>query len=170
MRSHVNKADHSKKKHRVPTVKGGFSARGRRFGIVVSQFNELLTARLLEGALDTLLRHGAREKDVRVVHVPGAFEIPLAAKKLITQFKPQAVITLAVVIRGQTRHFDQVVTESAKGIRELSMKSQVPVILGMITADKSSQVMERLGVKQVNKGREWALAAIEMANLMKKLK
>ncbi len=159
----------NKKKSRVVNVKGGFSARGRRFGIVVSQFNEFLTARLLEGALDTLLRHGAREKDVRVVHVPGAFEMPLAAKKLIAKFKPQAVITLAVVIRGQTKHFDQVVTESAKGIRELSMKSEVPVILGMITADTPGQVMQRLGVKQMNKGREWALAAIEMANVVRKL-
>ena len=161
---------HVDKKSRVSHVKGGFLARGRRFGIVVSQFNELLTNRLLEGALDTLLRHGARQKDIRVVHVPGAFEIPLAAKKVISKFKPDAVITLAVVIRGQTRHFDQVVTESAKGVRELSMKSDVPVILGMILADKPEQAMQRLGVKQTNKGREWALAAIEMANLLRKLK
>ena len=157
------------KKSRVPHVKGGFLARGRRFGIVVSQFNELLTSRLLDGAVDSLLRHGAREKDLRVVHVPGAFEIPLAAKKLISKFKPHAVITLAVVIRGQTKHFDQVVTESAKGIRELSMKTDVPVILGMILADKPEQAMARVGIKQANKGREWAAAAIEMANLVGKL-
>lgn len=166
----MNKKTRIKKKSRIAAVKGSFSARGRKFGIVVSQFNELLTARLLDGALDTLLRHGAREKDIRVVHVPGAFEIPLAAKKLISKFKPQAVITLAVVIRGQTRHFDQVVTETAKGVRELSMKSEVPVILGMITADKPEQAMERLGIKQMNKGREWAQSAIEMADLMRKLK
>ena len=105
----MNKTAPAKKKSRISNIKGGFSARGRRFGIVVSQFNELLTARLLEGALDTLLRHGARAKDICVVHVPGAFEIPLVAKRLIARFKPQAVITLGVVIRGQTRHFDQVV-------------------------------------------------------------
>ena len=157
------------KRSRVPQLKGGFSARGRRFGIVVSQFNELLTSKLLEGALDVLLRHGAREKDIRVVHVPGAFEVPLAAKKLISKFKPDAVITLSVVIRGQTKHFDQVVTESAKGIRELTLKTEVPVILGMIMADKAEQAMHRVGVKQTNKGREWALAAIEMANLVRKL-
>jgi 6,7-dimethyl-8-ribityllumazine synthase len=151
-------------------VKGGYLARGRRFGIVVSQFNELLTTKLLEGALDTLLRHGAREKDIRVVHVPGAFEVPLASKKLISKFKPDAVITLSVVIRGQTKHFDQVVTESAKGIRELTLKTEVPVILGMILADKAEQAMARVGIKQANKGRDWALAAIEMANLVRKLK
>jgi 6,7-dimethyl-8-ribityllumazine synthase len=159
----------SKKRNHIPNVKGGFSARGRRFGVVVSRFNEFLTARLLEGALDTLLQHGARENDIRVVHVPGAFEIPLAAKKLISKFKPQAVITLGVVIRGQTRHFDQVVAESAKGIRELSLKSQIPVILGIITADKPGHAIERVGIKQMNKGREWALAAIEMANLIRRL-
>lgn len=157
------------KTSRVVHVKGAFSARGFRFGIVVSRFNELLTARLLEGALDTLLRHGAQEKNICVVHVPGAFEIPLAAKKLISKFKPDALITLAVVIRGQTRHFDQVVTESAKGIRELSMKTDIPVIFGMITADKTAHALERVGIKQTNKGREWALAAIEMASTMKKL-
>ena len=159
----------SKKETIVPSIKGGFSARGRRFGIVVSQFNEFLTSRLLEGALDTLLRHGALKKDIRVVYVPGAFEIPVASKKLISKIKTQDVITLAVVIRGETRHFDQVVNESAKGIRELSMKSGIPVILGMVTADKPAQAMERLGIKQMNKGREWALAAIEMANVMRKL-
>ncbi len=169
MKSRVNKNGYSKKKNRVPNIKGSYAARGRRFGIVVSQFNEFLTAQLLEGALDTLLRHGARAKDIYVAHVPGAFEIPLAAKKLISKFKPQAVITLAVVIKGQTRHFDQVVAQSAKGIRELSMKSDVPVILGIITADKPQQAIERVGIKQMNKGRQWAQAAIEMANLLRKL-
>ena len=156
-------------KKKVPHVKGGYLAHGRKFGIVVSRFNEALTSQLLEGALDTLLRHGAREKDIRVVHVPGAFEVPLAAKKLISKFKPHAVITLSVVIKGQTRHFDQVVNESAKGIRELTLKTEVPVILGMIMADKPEQAMARVGVKQANKGREWAQAAIEMANLVRKL-
>ncbi len=151
-------------------IKGGYSARGLKFGIVVSDFNELLTNRLLEGAADTLTRHGASDKNLTVVHVPGAFEIPLAAQKLIRKKKLDAVITLAVVIKGETKHFDQVVKETAKGIRELSKRSEVPVILGVIPANNIRQAQERVGIKQVNKGREWARSAIEMANLMKKLK
>ena len=162
----------NKKKTAFPGVrrlKGGFSARGGKFGIVVSQFNEYLTDRLLEGSLDVLVRHGAREKDITVVYVPGAFEIPLAAAKLIGKMKLDAVITLAVVIRGQTKHFDQVTRETAKGIRELSQKSKVPVILGVISADSVEHAIRRVGVKQTNKGREWASSAIEMANLMRRL-
>ena len=155
---------------KIKPLKGDFSAQGRRFGIVVAQFNEYLTKKLLEDALDVLARHGARAKDVHVVYVPGAFEIPLAAKKLIAKKKPHAVLTLSVVIQGQTKHFDQVVTECAKGAREVSMKSGVPVILGMITAKTTAQAIERLGVKHMSKGREWALSAIEMASLMDKLK
>lgn len=150
---------------RVNRVKGGFVASGRRFGIVVSEFNEPLTNALLDGALDTLVRHGAREKDIHVVYVPGAFEIPLAAARLIARRRPDAVITLAVVIKGQTRHFDQVVTESAKGVRELADRSGVPVILGIVAADDARHAFERTGVKHANKGREWALAAIEMAGV-----
>ncbi len=154
----------------VKVLKGDFAARGRCFGIVVSQFNEYLTKALLDGALDTLLRHGARERDITVVHTPGAFEIPLAAKKLISRKRPDAVITLAVVIRGETRHFDEVLRETAQGIRELSQNSNTPVILGIISAQNTRQALARVGVKQMNKGREWALAAIEMANLLQKLK
>lgn len=154
---------------RVRRVKGSFSARGRRFAIVVAQFNEFLTSRLLEGALDTLVRHGASERDIQVVYVPGAFEIPLAAQSLIKRKKPDAVITLAVVVRGQTRHFDQVVSETAKGVRELAQKSRVPVILGMVSASSAQQAIRRVGLKQINKGREWAMSAIEMANLMREL-
>lgn len=154
---------------KVNRVKGGFVASGHRFGIVVAEFNEALTNALLEGALDTLVRHGAREKDIHVVYVPGAFEIPLAAARLIKARKPDAVITLAVVIKGQTRHFDQVVTESAKGVRELADHSGVPVILGIVAADDVKHALERTGIKHMNKGREWALAAIEMAGVMKAL-
>lgn len=155
-----------KKKTSYPRVhKGGFSAKGKRFGIIVSEFNEFLTGRLLEGALDTLLRHGAREKDVHVVHVPGAFEIPLVLKKLIRE-KLDAIITLAVIIRGETKHFDQVAMETARGIRELSVKSEIPVILGVLPAESVDQAIERVGLKQMNKGREWALSAIQMANLL----
>jgi 6,7-dimethyl-8-ribityllumazine synthase len=137
-----------------PAVKryaGGTSARGRRFGIVVSRFNEYLTGQLLDCALDTLAKQGADPKNVHVVNVPGAFEVPLAAKKLIRLVKPDSVLTLSVVIRGKTRHFDQ-------------------VILGMISADDPRDAAARAAAEKMNKGREWALSAIEMANLGKKLR
>ena len=156
-----------KMSHRA--IKGDFSAKGKRYGLVVSQFNDYLTKKLLEDALDTLMRHGASSKDITVVHVPGAFELPLAAQKLIQKKKPSAVLTLSVVIQGETKHFDQVVTECAKGIRELSMTSGVPVILGMITASSAAQAIERLGIKHMSKGREWALSAIEMGSVIQKL-
>ena len=159
-----------KKKGAVRPLKGDFSAKGKRFGIIVSQFNDYLTKKLLDDALDTLTRHGTRPKDIQVVYVPGAFEIPLTAKKLIQKKKPHAVLTLSVVIQGETKHFDQVVTECAKGVRELSMKSGVPVILGMITAGSASQAIERLGIKHMSKGREWAISAVEMASVLEKLK
>ncbi len=157
------------KKFKVPALKGDLTAHGKSFGIVVAEFNELLTDRLLEGALDTLLRSGARPKDILVVHVPGAFEIPLAASKLLKRRKLSALITLAVVIKGKTKHFDQVVRETAKGVRELSQKSGVPVILGMIPADSVEDAAHRVGLKQANKGREWAASAVQMASLMEKL-
>ena len=149
--------------------KGGTSAKGCSFGIVVSRFNEYLTDQLLESAVDTLRRQGTAAKKIHVAHVPGAFEVPLAAKKLIRRVKPDAVLTLSVVIRGQTRHFDQVVMQCAKGVRELAMRSDVPVILGMVSAEHPADAVERVSSKRQNKGREWALAAIEMANLSKKL-
>ena len=162
----MQKKTEPRHKH-VHRMKGSFIAKGRSFGIVVSQFNEFLTNRLLEGALDTLVRHGAREKDIHVVYVPGAFEIPLALKRLLAKKKPDAVITLAVIIRGETRHFDQVARESARGVRELSVKSEVPVILGILAVESAEQAVRRVGLKQANKGCEWALSAIEMANLMR---
>ncbi len=153
----------------VRRLKGSYDGRGKKFGIVVSEFNEFLTRRLLEGALDALTRAGAREKDITVAWVPGAFEIPLAAQKMIAKKRFDAVITLAVIIRGETKHFDQVTAETAKGLRELSQKTEVPVILGIIPANTVDQAMRRVGLKQVNKGREWALAALAMANLMKQM-
>lgn len=151
-------------------IRAGLAGRGKRFGIVVSRFNESLTERLLDGALDTLLSHGVREKDITVARVPGAFEVPLAAKKLMRTKKFDAVLTLAVVIRGETKHFDQVAAESARAINELSQKSEVPVILGIITAENVSQAEARVGIKGPNKGREWARSALEMAGLMRALK
>ena len=150
-------------------LKGDYSARGMKFGVVVSEFNEFLTERLLEGVLDTLVRCGAKAANITVVHVPGAFEIPLAASRLLKRTPLSAVITLAVVIRGKTKHFDQVVSETAKGVRELSLKTGVPVLLGMIPADSIEDAAERVGIKHTSKGREWALSAVEMASLLKKL-
>ncbi len=158
------------KKVGVKHWNGQWNAKGRRFALVVSRFNEYLTKQLMEGALDTLLRHGALAKDIHVVHVPGAFEVPLAAKKIIGRVKPDAVLVLSVVIRGKTRHFDQVVDQTAKGVRELSMKSGVPVLLGMVSAASVADAIERVGIKHMNKGREWALGAIEMADLTISLK
>jgi 6,7-dimethyl-8-ribityllumazine synthase len=157
----------SKKFSGVRRVQGNYSARRRRFTIIVSRFNEYLTTQLLRGALDTLIRHGAQEKNIHVVHVPGAFEIPLIAKKVALKKKTDAVIALAVIIRGQTKHFEQVATQTARGLREVALQSEVPVILGIIPAESVSDAIERVGLKQTNKGREWALAAIEMSNLMK---
>ena len=159
-----------KKYEGVRQVRGSFLGTGRRFGIVAARFNELLTECLLEGALDTLLAHGVRPKDITVVRVPGAFEIPLAAGKLLKKNHFDAVLTLGVIIRGQTKHYDQVAAESARGIRELSQKSQVPVILGLVTAKTAAHAAERAGIKGPNKGREWALTALEMANLVRSLK
>lgn len=159
-----------KKYARVKRIRADLAGRGKRFGIVVSRFNEFLTERLLDGALDTLLSHGVREKDITVARVPGAFEVPLAAKKLIRAKKFDAVLTLAVVIRGETKHFDQVAAESARAVSELSQKSEVPVILGIITAKNVSQAEARVGIKGPNKGREWARSALEMTGLMRALK
>lgn len=153
----------------VPSIRAGLSARGRTFGLVVSRFNEPLTRPLLEGAVDTLLAHGARRKDLKIVHVPGAFEAPLAAQQLIRRFRPDAVIALAVVIRGQTKHFDQVVRESARGLRQVALSTGVPVILGVLPALNAAQAFERTGLKHLNKGREWAASAVEMANLRRRL-
>jgi 6,7-dimethyl-8-ribityllumazine synthase len=153
----------------VRKIQGSRSARGLKFGIVVSRFNEALTRELLDNALKALKARGAILKNIYVVHVPGAFELPLAAKKLIQKVRLDAVITLGVVIRGRTRHFEQVAQEAARGVRELSEKSQVPVILGIIPAENVSQAVERVKAGGLNKGREWALAAIEMATLVRKL-
>ena len=149
--------------------KGDARAKRRTFGIVVSRYNDYLTGQLLQNALKTLSRHGAGKTRVHVAHVPGAFEVPLAAKKLIRRVKPDALITLSVVIRGRTKHFDQVVRGCADGIRELSMRTEVPIILGMVSADRAEDALERVDADKMNKGKEWALAAIEMADLSKQL-
>lgn len=155
----------------MPTsIEGHLSAKGLRFGVVVSRFNHFITDKLLEGALDILHRSGAQDDHVAVVKVPGSFEIPLAAQFLARSGTYDAVICLGTVIRGETKHFDLIAQEVAKGISSVSLQSGVPVILGVITPDTIEQAIERAGTKAGNKGAEAAQVAIEMANLMKELR
>jgi 6,7-dimethyl-8-ribityllumazine synthase len=140
-------------------------AEGKKFGLVVSRFNDFITERLLEGALDGLLRSGARDEDIEIVKVPGAFEIPLLAKKMAATGRYHAIICLGAVIRGATPHFDFVSAEVSKGIAVVSLESEVPVIFGIVTTDTIEQAIERAGTKAGNKGWSAAIAAVEMANL-----
>ena len=147
-------------------IEGMLDGSGLKFGIVVSRFNEFITKRLLEGALDALKRHGTDLDDIEIVWVPGSWEIPVAAKKLAQKGK-NAVICLGAVIRGDTPHFDYVAGETSKGIAKIALDLGVPVINGLITADTLEQAIERAGTKAGNKGWSAALSAIEMANLLK---
>jgi 6,7-dimethyl-8-ribityllumazine synthase len=153
--------------HKV--VEGQLSAEGFRFGIIVSRFNDFICSRLVEGATDALFRHGATEEQISVVKVPGAFEIPLVAKKLAECGRYDAVICLGAVIRGATPHFDYVAAEVSKGIANVALESKVPVAFGVLTTDNLEQAIERAGSKSGNKGYEGAMAAIEMVNLFKEL-
>ncbi|MBI4976946.1 MAG: 6,7-dimethyl-8-ribityllumazine synthase [Spirochaetes bacterium] len=148
---------------------GNMIGTGLTMGIVVSRFNSLLSERLLSGALDALKRHDVHDADITVIRVPGGFEIAPVAKKLAKSGKYDAVICLGVVIRGGTPHFDYVAGEAAKGIAKASYETEVPVIFGVLTTDSLEQAMERSGTKMGNKGSDAAMAAIEMANLMKAL-
>ncbi|MCY1714827.1 6,7-dimethyl-8-ribityllumazine synthase [Caproiciproducens galactitolivorans] len=148
-------------------MEGKLVAEGLQFGIVVSRFNEFISSRLLSGALDTLKRHGASEGEVEIAWVPGAFEIPLAAKKMAKSGKYDAVICLGAVIRGSTPHFDYVSNEVSKGIAAVSLETETPVAFGVLTTDNIEQAIERAGTKSGNKGADAALTAIEMANLLK---
>jgi 6,7-dimethyl-8-ribityllumazine synthase len=148
---------------------GKLLADGLKLGIVVSRFNEFITKKLLDGALDTLKRHGAKDTDVEVAWVPGTFEIPLVAQKMASSKKYDAVICLGAVIRGATPHFDYIAGEVTKGIAQTGMVTGVPTIFGVITTDSIEQAIERAGTKVGNKGSDAAAAAIEMANLMKQL-
>lgn len=154
----------------MPKVIEGFlSAEGKKFAIVVSRFNELISGKLVEGALDCLKRHDADDKNVTLVWVPGSFEIPMVAQKVAKSKKYDAVICLGAVIRGATPHFDYVAGEVAKGVALASMSTEVPVIFGVITSDTIEQAIERAGTKAGNKGWDAALSAIEMADLSGKL-
>lgn len=151
-------------------IEGKLDARGLKFGIVVSRFNEFITSRLLEGALDALIRHGAAETDIEIVKVPGSFEIPLIAKKLAQSNKFNAIICLGTLIRGATPHFDYIAAEVSKGIAMVSLETGVPVSFGVITADTIEQAIERAGSKAGNKGWDAAMVAIEMARVSEQLK
>lgn len=150
----------------VNTIEGMLTGRGRRFGIVISRFNEFVGGKLLEGALDALLRHDVVPEDVTVAWCPGAFEIPLVAKRLACRGENDAVVCLGAVIRGATPHFEYVAGEVAKGIAAVGLETDVPVIFGVLTTDTIEQAIERAGTKAGNKGFEAAMAAIEMVNLL----
>ncbi|MBT1279411.1 6,7-dimethyl-8-ribityllumazine synthase [Thermoanaerobacter sp. CM-CNRG TB177] len=149
---------------------GKLIAEGKKFGIVVSRFNEFITNKLLEGALDALKRHGALNENIEIAWVPGAFEIPLIAKKMAESKRYDAVIALGAVIRGETPHFDYVANEVSKGIAKISLDTEVPVIFGVLTTDTIEQAIVRAGTKGGNKGFEAAVTAIEMANLIDEIK
>jgi len=144
-------------------------AEGKTFGIVVSRFNDFITEKLVSGALDALIRSGASDDDIEIARVPGAFEIPLLAKKMAASGRYDAVICLGAVIRGSTPHFDYVSAEVSKGIAAASMETGKPVIFGVVTTDTIEQAIERAGTKAGNKGFSAAMAAVEMANLMQQL-
>jgi 6,7-dimethyl-8-ribityllumazine synthase len=151
------------------TIEGKLEATGLRFGVVVSRFNDLLTGRLLEGAMDCLLRHGARDEDVVVAKVPGAWEIPFVVQRLVASGKVDAVIALGVLIRGATPHFDFIAAENAKGLAQVALGGNVPVSYGVLTCDTLEQALERSGSKAGNKGWQAAQAAIEMVQLYRTL-
>jgi len=151
-------------------LEGKISAEGFRFAILVSRFNDFISSKLVEGAMDALKRHGGREDQVSLVKVPGAFEIPLAAKKLAESGRFNAIICLGAVIRGSTPHFDYVAAEVSKGIALVALESKIPVTFGVLTTDNLEQAIERAGSKSGNKGWDAAMAAMEMVNLFKEIK
>lgn len=154
----------------IKTIEGQLIAKGKKFAIAASRFNDFITKQLIDGCVDTLLRHGVEKDNIELALVPGAFEIPLIAKKLVSQKGINAVICLGTVIRGSTPHFDYIASEVSKGIASVSLESGVPVIFGVITADTIEQAIERAGTKDGNKGKDAALSAIEMANLLTQIK
>lgn len=151
------------------TIEGNLSAEGKKFGIVVSRFNSFITERLLEGALDALARHGARDEDVTIVRVPGSYEMPLILKKMAAGGAYDALIALSAIIRGDTPHFDFVASEASKGIAQVSLETGAPIAFGVITSNNIEQAVERAGTKSGNKGFDAAMTAIEMANVCSQL-
>lgn len=153
----------------MKVIQGELQAKGLKFAIVVSRFNDFITGKLLDGAVDALLRHGAKDEDIDVVKVPGAFELPLVAKKMASNKAYNGIICLGTVIRGATPHFDYVAAEVSKGVAAASLETGVPIAFGVITSDTIEQAVERAGTKSGNKGFDAAMTAIEMAQVMKKL-
>jgi len=151
------------------SYEGTLLGEGLRFGIVLSRFNEFIATRLLEGAQDALVRHGVKEDDIEVARTPGAFEIPLIAKKMAESGKYAAIICLGAVIRGGTPHFEYIASEVTKGVAQVSLQTGMPVIYGVITADTLEQAIERAGTKMGNAGFDAAVSAIEMANLSRSI-
>ncbi len=151
-------------------IEAGLQAQGKKFGIIVSRFNDFITAKLLDGAVDGLIRSGAEDKDITILKVPGAFEIPLAAKKMLSHGNYDAIICIGAVIRGATSHYDYVCAEVSKGIASVSLDADIPVMFGILTTENIEQAIERAGTKAGNKGFDTALAAVEMANLSESLK
>lgn len=150
-------------------IEGKLVAEGLKVGIVAARFNEFITSKLVGGAMDCLKRHGALENDITVAWVPGAYEIPLIAKKLAESGKYDAVVCLGAVIRGATSHYDYVCNEVAKGVAQVGLQTSVPTIFGVVTTENIEQAIERAGTKAGNKGYDSAMAAIEMANLLKSI-
>ncbi|MCG8619833.1 MAG: 6,7-dimethyl-8-ribityllumazine synthase [Desulfobacterales bacterium] len=146
-------------------VEANLNAKGKKFGIIASRFNDFIVAKLVDGAVDALVRSGAEDSDITVLKVPGAFEIPLVAKKMVAQNQYDAIICLGAVIRGATTHYDYVCAEVSKGIATVSMDAMVPVMFGIVTTETIEQAIERAGTKAGNKGFDVALGAVEMANL-----
>lgn len=153
----------------MKTYEGNLIAEGLKFGIIAGRFNEFIGGKLIAGALDALKRHGVEEQNIELLWVPGAFEIPLAAKKMAKSGKYDGVICLGAVIRGSTPHFDYVANEVSKGIAHVTLETEVPVIFGVLTTDTIEQAIERAGTKAGNKGYDAAVTAIEMANLLKQI-
>lgn len=153
----------------VRIVEGHLDAKGLKFGLVVSRFNNLVAERLLEGALDCLRRHGAQEEDIAVVRVPGSWELPVAVERLASKASVDGVVALGAIIRGETPHFDFVAAECTKGLAQVALQCRVPVALGVLTCDSLDQALERAGGKAGNKGWDAALSAIEMARLLREL-
>jgi 6,7-dimethyl-8-ribityllumazine synthase len=150
-------------------IEGELQAKGLKFCVIVSRFNDFITSRLLDGAKDALLRHGAKEDDIDVIKVPGSFEIPIVARKIALKGVYNAIICLGTIIRGATPHFDYIASEVSKGIASVSLETGVPIAFGVITSDTIEQAIERAGTKSGNKGWNAAITAIEMVQVLKKI-
>jgi 6,7-dimethyl-8-ribityllumazine synthase len=161
--------DRTDRKGKHPEIQGELTARGLRFAVVVSRFNSFITERLLDGAQDALTRAGARKDDVAIVRVPGAFEIPVAAKHLAQSGRYDAIVCLGAVLRGDTPHFEHISAEASKGVAAAALNSGVPMSFGILTVESLEQAVDRAGLKSGNKGFEAAMTAVEMANLLRKI-